>query len=245
LQHKLIVCSLSIFWYYTPEESDMEQDMEELPVLIAQTGPLDGQRWKIKDDLTIGRDPECDLVVTTPDKQVSRHHAHLRVTSEGILLEDLGSKNGTHHNGTRLTEPVLLEDGDTFQIALAQQFMYLSSDSTVPLEVEGLEGALMEGQRLLLDKRSRRVWVGKNEINPPLSVAQFSMLDLLYQADGEVVSRHDLIVAVWGEEHAYEVSNQALDALVRRLRDRIAEVNDTHNFIVTVRGHGLRLENLP
>jgi DNA-binding winged helix-turn-helix (wHTH) protein len=71
------------------------------------------------------------------------------------------------------------------------------------------------------------------------------MLDLLYHADGEVVSRHDLIVAVWGEEHAYEVSNQALDALVRRLRDRIAEVNDNHNFIVTVRGHGLRLENLP
>lgn len=223
----------------------MEQKMEELPVLIAQTGPLDGQRWKIQDALLIGRDPDCDLIITTPDKQVSRHHAQLKVTKKGVVLEDLGSKNGTHHNGARLTEPLILEDGDTFQISLAQQFMYLSSDATVPLETDGLESVLMEGQRLHLDKRSRRVWVGKKEINPPLSVAQFSMLDLLYQADGEVVSRHDLIVAVWGEEHAYEVSNQALDALVRRLRDRIAEVNDNHNFIVTVRGHGLRLENLP
>jgi hypothetical protein len=223
----------------------MEQKMEELPVLIAQTGPLDGQRWKIQDALLIGRDPDCDLVITTPDKQVSRHHAQLKVTKKGVVLEDLGSKNGTHHNGARLSEPLILEDGDTFQISLAQQFMYLSSDATVPLETDGLEGVLMEGQRLHLDKRSRRVWVGKKEINPPLSVAQFSMLDLLYHADGEVVSRHDLIVAVWGEEHAYEVSNQALDALVRRLRDRIAEVNDNHNFIVTVRGHGLRLENLP
>ena len=223
----------------------MEQHIEELPVLIAQTGPLDGQRWKIREMLTIGRDPDCDLVITTPDKQVSRQHAQLKITDKGVTLEDLGSKNGTHHNGTRLTEPVILEDGDTFQISLAQQFVYLSSDATVPLETDGLEGTVMEGQRLHLDKRSRRVWVGKNEINPPLSVAQFSMLDLLFQADGEVVSRLDLIIAVWGEEHAYEVSNQALDALVRRLRDRIAEVNDSHNFIVTVRGHGLRLENLP
>jgi DNA-binding response OmpR family regulator len=49
---------------------------------------------------------------------------------------------------------------------------------------------------------------------------------------------------VWGEEQAYDVSNQALDALVRRLRDRLAEL-DEHNFIVTVRGHGLRLDNFP
>lgn len=223
----------------------MEQNTEELPVLIAQTGPLDGQRWTLQDTLVIGRDPDCDLVITTPDKQVSRSHAQLKSTEEGVFLEDLGSKNGTHHNGKKLEGAVLLEDGDTFQIALAQQFVYLSSDSTVPLETEGLEGGVMTGQRLHLDKRSRRVWVGEKEINPPLSVAQFAMLELLFNADGEVVSRHDLIVAVWGEEHAYEVSNQALDALVRRLRDRIAEVNDTHNFIVTVRGHGLRLENLP
>ncbi len=222
----------------------MEQNVEELPVLIAQTGPLDGERWTLQDTLVIGRDPDCDLVIITPDKQVSRRHAQLKITEEGVFLEDLGSKNGTHHNGQKLEGSVLLEDGDTFQIALAQQFVFLSSDATVPLEIEGLEGGLMAGQRLHLDKRSRRVWVGDKEINPPLSVAQFAMLDLLYQADGEVVSRHDLIVAVWGEEHAYEVSNQALDALVRRLRDRIAEVNDTHNFIATVRGHGLRLENL-
>ena len=82
------------------------------------------------------------------------------------------------------------------------------------------------------------------QINPPLSVAQFSMLELLYENNGQVVSRHDLIRAVWGEEQAYDVSNQALDALVRRLRDRLAELDD-HQFIATVRGHGLRLDNPP
>jgi DNA-binding response OmpR family regulator len=57
------------------------------------------------------------------------------------------------------------------------------------------------------------------------------------------VSRPDLVAAVWGESQAFEISEQALDALVRRLRDRIASIDPTHEFIVTVRGHGLRLEN--
>ncbi|MDH5506431.1 MAG: helix-turn-helix domain-containing protein, partial [Anaerolineae bacterium] len=48
---------------------------------------------------------------------------------------------------------------------------------------------------------------------------------------------------IWGEEEAFEVSNQALDALVRRLRDRLKNVDDEHEYIVTVRGHGLRLDN--
>jgi DNA-binding response OmpR family regulator len=52
-----------------------------------------------------------------------------------------------------------------------------------------------------------------------------------------------LIQAVWGEEDAVGVSEQALDALIRRLRDRLAAFDSEHNYIITVRGHGLRLEN--
>ena len=37
--------------------------------------------------------------------------------------------------------------------------------------------------------------------------------------------------------------DQALDALIRRLRDRLAEADPGHEYVVTVRGHGLRLEN--
>ncbi|MCH7481114.1 MAG: winged helix-turn-helix domain-containing protein, partial [Chloroflexi bacterium] len=48
---------------------------------------------------------------------------------------------------------------------------------------------------------------------------------------------------VWQEEEAYEVSNQALDALVRRLRDRIREADPKNAYVITVRGHVLRLEN--
>jgi DNA-binding response OmpR family regulator len=58
-----------------------------------------------------------------------------------------------------------------------------------------------------------------------------------------VVPRRTLIETIWGEEQAIEVSEQALDALVRRLRDRLANIDPSHSFIITIRGHGLRLDN--
>ena len=41
----------------------------------------------------------------------------------------------------------------------------------------------------------------------------------------------------------YRIPEQALDALIRRLRDRLASVDPSHTYIITVRGHGLRLDN--
>lgn len=216
---------------------------EDLPTLVAQAGPLNGQRWMIKDDMLIGRDESCDIII--PDRQVSRQHARLYSTPEGTKIEDLASKNGTHCNGQAISEAVFLQDGDLIQIALAQQFVYLSSDATLPLEAPLHQPAEISQlpHHLRLDKRSRRVWIGKEEILPPLSVSQFQLLELLYDNQGEVVSREELIQVVWGEDQAVGVSEQALDALIRRLRDRLAAVDPRHSFLVTVRGHGIRLEN--
>jgi hypothetical protein len=221
----------------------MNDTKEELPVLIAQTGPLEGQRWTIDVELTIGRSPDCAVVLTTPDKQVSRVHARVTLENGEIYIQDQDSKNGTHVNGKRIQEKTKLVDGNTVQIAMAQQFVFLSSDATVPLELGDISPIGLAANMLLrLDKRARRVWVDEKELEPPLSVAQFTMMELLYEAGGRVVTRQELVEAIWGEENAYDVSNQALDALVRRLRDRLNE-NHPHEFIVTVRGHGLRIDN--
>jgi hypothetical protein len=59
---------------------------------------------------TIGRDPDCDLVI--PDLSVSRRHAGLDRGVRGWLLTDLGSTNGTRLNGWRVREPVPVSPGD-------------------------------------------------------------------------------------------------------------------------------------
>jgi DNA-binding response OmpR family regulator len=93
--------------------------------------------------------------------------------------------------------------------------------------------------------RSRRVWVDDRLIDPPLSALQFHVLRVLYESQGQVVDRQQLVTNAWGEEQAVGVSDQALDALLRRLRDRIAAIDPEHPYIITVRGHGIRLENPP
>jgi pSer/pThr/pTyr-binding forkhead associated (FHA) protein len=221
----------------------MGPKVEDIPILVAQTGPLNGQRWSIQDSLNVGREDTCDIVI--PSRQVSRLHAQFSTTIEGVWLEDLGSKNGTHHNGQIIQEPILLKDGDVIQVALAQQFVFVSSDATMPLDEDQKDSFVVQTQtfRLRLDNRSRRVWVNNDEVLPPLSLSQYSLLELLYERQGRVVERKELIENVWGEEGAVGVSEQALDALVRRLRDRLAAVDPSHPYIVTVRGHGLRLDN--
>jgi hypothetical protein len=214
--------------------------LPESPVFIAQSGVLSGQRWSVDRELTIGRDPICSLVI--PDRQVSRIHARLTVTPEGILLEDLGSKNGTFSNGELIIDPVILKDGDEIQVAMVQTFIYLSSDATMPLE-SAMKPARGKSRRLRMDLRSRRVWVRGTEVTPPLSVPQFRVIQILNENPGEVVSRQDLISQVWGDEVSLGVSDQALDALIRRLRDRIAQIDAEYEYLITVRGFGFRINN--
>ncbi len=214
--------------------------VNESPVLVSQTGELRGDRWVLdQDEIIIGRSPECDMVI--PDRKVSREHARLRKTPDGVVVEDLGSKNGTHVNGSPINDPVLLQDGDVISVALAVKWMFVGTEATVPLSVS--EAAELGLGRLRMDPEAHRAWLLETEIDPPLSPAQYRLLELLYRNGNRVVSRSDIVEHVWPESEEEGVSEQAIDALVRRLRDRLAEVDPDHSYIVTVRGHGFRLDN--
>lgn len=213
--------------------------MENL-IILADSGPLKGLQWPVNSELIIGREDSCEIVI--PDRQISRRHARIYLSTEGVFLEDLGSKNGTYLNSQRIVGSQQLHEGDEIRIAFTQSFLFLSADATLPLT--DLPEEFQQAFVLRLDEASRRVWVRGIEIEPPLSAQQFNLLAALYQKAGEVVSRDELIHAVWGEEGNW-VTEQALDALVRRLRERINQLDPDYEYIVTVRGHGLRLENQP
>src|SRR5438128_237047 len=64
-------------------------------------------------EMTIGRDPQNDLVLDDP--RVSRRHAVVRQTPEGVSIHDQQSGNGTFVNHQRVTE-IKLAEGDTIKI---------------------------------------------------------------------------------------------------------------------------------
>jgi hypothetical protein len=209
----------------------------EMPMLVVYEGELEGQRWILdRDLLVIGRGTDCDIVI--PKRQISRHHAQVERDESGYLLRDMGSKNGTYVNGQEVRDkPHRLKDEDEIQLALCVKLGFVGADATLPLELEG------PNRGLRVDRAARRVYVSGHELSPPLSVAQYRLLDLLLGHEGQVVSRDDIVETVWQEEESMGISEQAIDALVRRLRDRIAALDPDHVYIVTVRGHGFRLEN--
>lgn len=66
--------------------------------------------------VSIGRLPDCDVIVASD--QVSRVHAYVVPTPDGLLLVDR-SRHGTLINGERMRAPWLLAEGDTVQIGSA------------------------------------------------------------------------------------------------------------------------------
>lgn len=211
--------------------------VRETAMLVLQQGTDSSKCWPLKRNqpITIGRSDECDVVLQ--DRQVSRFHARVVWNGDQYQLEDLGSKNGTHVNGTPTESPMMLQDGDEFQIGLRFRLAFIDAGATAPLSLA------REITGLRLDKETRQVWIDGTQLDPPLSLPQYRLLEILWDAGGSVVTRDEIIDAVWPEDSIDGISEQAIDALVRRLRERLADIDEDFRYIVTVRGHGFRLEN--
>lgn len=67
------------------------------------TGPLAGVHHEISDELVLGRSA-ADINIDDPE--ISRRHVRLRIVSEGVSVQDLGSSNGTFVSDARVAEQV-------------------------------------------------------------------------------------------------------------------------------------------
>ncbi len=74
-----------------------------------------GNAYAVGGDVTIGRDPASTICIDD-DTFVSQHHAKVFVVDGQAMVEDLGSTNGSFHNGNRLIGQRLLHPGDRIQV---------------------------------------------------------------------------------------------------------------------------------
>lgn len=110
------------------QQADLDKalDQEALPFVINETSQprlvvvTPSQTWEVPldevDALSIGRTDANQLVLEHP--KVSRHHAEIQHKSGAFVLKDLGSTNGTWHQGRRV-DLLVLQDGDEFRIGQA------------------------------------------------------------------------------------------------------------------------------
>jgi pSer/pThr/pTyr-binding forkhead associated (FHA) protein len=83
-------------------------------VAVVQGDQFKGRSFDIGGELLIGRAEKCNLVLD--DAYVSQMHARIFTKDDGIIVEDLGSTNGTYVNRSRINGPTPLHRGDQVKI---------------------------------------------------------------------------------------------------------------------------------
>jgi S1-C subfamily serine protease len=99
----------------------------------ARAGQIEASR---KGYLGLGRHPLSDVRFDAErDLDVSSRHAAIVRKTEGFVLQDLGSRNGTFVNGQRVTADTLLRDGDVIGFGAngpALEFAIIETDADLP-----------------------------------------------------------------------------------------------------------------
>jgi hypothetical protein len=91
-----------------------------------------------------------------------------------------------------------------------------------------------------VDPESGEVWVNRQKI-PELTNLEYRLLLLLYGRMGKIVSKYDVVEAVWGEGYIDDVDDARIEKLVSRLRQKIEPDPENPKYLRTVRGRGYKL----
>ncbi|HVG37399.1 MAG TPA: FHA domain-containing protein, partial [Thermoplasmata archaeon] len=120
---------------------------------------------------SIGRSSMNDLPIS--DKMLSRQHARIVKDDDGgLIVEDLGSRNGTFLNGDRLATPQPLKAGD--RITLGGVTLKLESESTTRVRIEA--GGADALDNTILKASAELLRAQHQETDPRLPAEQLSKL---------------------------------------------------------------------
>lgn len=90
------------------------------------------------------------------------------------------------------------------------------------------------------------VWISETKVSPPLSKKEIILLEYLCLEPGRLRSKDEIVAVVYPDEYrtGAPVSDDALSALIKRLREHIMKASNGRDYIATVRGKGYRLDIL-
>ena len=92
---------------------ELDEDFEPRLVIEQAPGHERGLAYDLLDGATLGRG---DVEIQLDDPFASSRHAEITRQGRTLVIEDLGSTNGTYLNGEPLTGPQPLHDGDRIRI---------------------------------------------------------------------------------------------------------------------------------
>jgi len=102
-------------------------------IVVSSPGAADAHHFVDKARLSVGRDPTCDIVLA--DAAASKTHAVIMTVGLDHVVKDAGSRNGTLVNGTRITEPHVLQNEDVIEIGTSR-IVYRNRRASLEADLE-------------------------------------------------------------------------------------------------------------
>lgn len=159
--------------------------MYALTIRPGPDGPVRKHRL-VNDSYTLGRSRLCEIAI--PHQYLSRQHTRLEFRDDEWWVVDLGSKNGTFVNDSRISAPTRVMPGDRIRIADVEATLERDSDN-------GLSSGASEisslGNSVVLDASKFLEQLQSGSESADLSVEE-RRLHLLNEVHSAVFSTHDL-----------------------------------------------------
>jgi len=162
------------------------------PILEIQTGKLKGRRLLFAvESAVVGRGDQARIRIASPE--VSRMHCRLTRQEDSVLVEDLGSRNGTFVDGRPVRGRALLEQGSTLTVGPIS-LRLLGDDVTE--DRPSLPGVSIAGRR---GRQSEAVsedhivsWLSDHELAIPAALTETLSETLLPEIFMTQSTRHQL-----------------------------------------------------
>ncbi len=167
--------------------------MFRLHVVPAHGQPFD--HLMAGDSLVIGRSSASDLLVA--DRYLSRRHARLYREGDGLVIEDLGTRNGTFVNGVRVTRPVPVGPGDEIRLSGSRLVLHRTDEEPaagegVPATTSTSESVYISASDILED-----ISADASEIEDEAALRRYAerlkLLNDVHQALGRSMARDELL----------------------------------------------------
>lgn len=196
-----------------------------------------GHCWPLNSKCIVGRQhADIELNISALSRQHAEVYPGADAEAAGYWIRDLNSRNGTAIDGELIgQEPVALHHGTSILLAGAVELFFHDPNATPFFPRLGAIRGLW------LDPTTDDVWIDAQQLSPPLSRNQALLLSTIAKADGQTVSREKIARVLWPNAAPGHINNDAIDSLIKRLRRRLATLENGRPVLEIIRGRGLRL----
>ena len=198
--------------------------------LVIRGGPNSGVTIQLSGHpVTIGRRSDNDVVID--ETTVSRRHSLIMESPDGFILRDLNTTNGTFVNRSNIGQSEYpLRHGDQISVGGSEVMLVfrLEGPRARPADTDAIR------RRTPVSGQARVPDAADASLNP----VDAELLSLLASQKGTVVSRSEILEALWPDGGQDPDRSRELDEAAGRLRSQLTRDPGNDARLVTVGAFG-------